>query len=171
MATVFLKIVQLNKIDPALILLSLLFVYDIFWVFISPYVFPQGKSVMVEVAMSMDVPNKLSMPTLLLANTGSKGGLLGLGDIVIPGLYLQYLSNLGKVVGTDAYYRAGMIGYTLSFAMCLGVILVFDSAQPVLLYIVPCLFVATYMVASSRGELGKMREIDVNQDGGVTSDQ
>ena len=40
--------------------------------------------------------------------------------------------------------------------------MVFDSAQPVLLYIVPCLFFATYRVARKRHELHMIREIDVN---------
>ena len=92
MASAFVKIVQLNKIDPALIFLWLLFVYDIFWVFVSPYVFPQGKSVMVEVATSFDIPNKLIMPALLNRETG-RTAMLGLGDVVIPGLYLTYLHN------------------------------------------------------------------------------
>ena len=60
----FMKIIQLNQLWPALLLLSLLFVYDIFWVFFSPYLFKEGKSVMVEVAMAYDLPNKLIMPAL-----------------------------------------------------------------------------------------------------------
>ena len=50
---------------PGILLLSLLFIYDIFWVFISPYVFKEGKSVMIAVAMAYDLPNKLVMPAIL----------------------------------------------------------------------------------------------------------
>ena len=60
----FMKIIQINKLWPALLLLSLLFIYDIFWVFFSPYLFKEGKSVMVEVAIAYDLPNKLIMPAL-----------------------------------------------------------------------------------------------------------
>ena len=98
LAAVFLKTVKLNRAKPAVLLLSLLFVYDIFFVFGSPYVFPQGKSVMVEVATSMDLPNKLGMPRLLAAE--GRGSMLGLGDIVVPGLYLTFLSNLDAALKT-----------------------------------------------------------------------
>ena len=98
LAAVFLKTVKLNRAKPAVLLLSLLFVYDIFFVFGSPYVFPQGKSVMVEVATAMDLPNKLSMPCLFAAE--GRGSILGLGDIVVPGLYLTFLSNLDAALKT-----------------------------------------------------------------------
>ena len=160
MSIVFIKVIQLNKIDPALIFLSLLFIYDIFWVFLSPSVFPQGKSVMVEVAMAYNIPNKLIMPAIL--NPEGRNSMLGLGDIVIPGVYLSYLDNLGKMRNTDAYFNAGLIAYAVSFLQCAFVIMVFDSAQPVLLYIVPCLFIATYKVARKRHELHMIRDIDVN---------
>ena len=128
MAAVGLKLVQLNKATPAVLLLSLLFIYDIFWVFGSPYVFPEGKSVMVEVATSMDLPNKLIMPKLLAIE--GRSSMLGLGDIVIPGFYLTFLSNLDKAlkVKDNAYFNAGMIAYTISFMQCAAVIVIYDSA-------------------------------------------
>lgn len=59
----FLKTVKLGSLIPGLLLLSLLFFYDIFWVFISP-VFTGGQSVMVVVASGLDIPIKLVMPHL-----------------------------------------------------------------------------------------------------------
>ena len=80
--------------------------------------------------------------------------MLGLGDIIIPGLFLAFLFNLDKAlkVKGEAYFRAGMIAYGISFLQCAAVIIIFDSAQPVLLYIVPCLFVSTGITAMSRNE-------------------
>ena len=69
---------------------------------------------------------------------------------------------MGKKRGTDAYFNAGITAYAVSFLQCAFVIMVFDSAQPVLLYIVPCLFFATYKVARKRHELHMIRDIDVN---------
>ena len=107
---------------------------------------------MVEVATSMDLPNKLVMPALnIFCDADScRGSMLGLGDIIIPGLYLTYLNNLDKVLPSHTksqYFTMGLIAYALSFMACAGVILIFDSAQPVLLYIVPLLFLATYINA------------------------
>lgn len=62
------------------ILLCGLFVYDIFWVF--------GTEVMVTVAKSFDAPIKLLFPQFL---ADSQPSMLGLGDIVIPGIFLALL--------------------------------------------------------------------------------
>ena len=74
------------------ILLVGLFFYDIFWVF--------GTDVMVTVAKSLDGPIKLLFPRVLpnIAE-GIKGefSLLGLGDIVIPGLFVALLLRLDAV--------------------------------------------------------------------------
>ena len=66
--------------------MSLLFFYDIFWVFISPLFF-KGNSVMVVVATSLDLPVKLVFPTFSKFEACS---LLGLGDLVIPGFHIMF---------------------------------------------------------------------------------
>ena len=43
-------------------LLTMLFFYDIFWVFLSKHIF--GKNVMVAVATGLDVPMKIQIPLL-----------------------------------------------------------------------------------------------------------
>lgn len=59
------------------LLLLGLFFYDIFWVY--------GTDVMVTVATSIDAPIKLMFPT---GNEEKKFSILGLGDIVLPGVLL-----------------------------------------------------------------------------------
>merc|ERR1712137_1393101 len=63
------------------VLLGLLFFYDIFWVF--------GTDVMVTVAKSFDAPIKLLFPRSLDADVPPS--LLGLGDIVIPGIFIALM--------------------------------------------------------------------------------
>lgn len=59
-----------------------LFFYDIFWVFCTP--------VMVTVATSFDAPIKLVYPhPAMLAKVNRPYAMLGLGDIVIPGLMVS----------------------------------------------------------------------------------
>jgi minor histocompatibility antigen H13 len=65
-----------------MILLSGLFLYDIFWVF--------GTEVMVSVAKNFDAPIKVIWPRDIIAyfvdtNVKTTFAMLGLGDIVIPG--------------------------------------------------------------------------------------
>ena len=53
LALTFLKTLRLTTLIPGMVLLGLLFFYDIFWVFISPYFTTGGKSVMVEDEFAM----------------------------------------------------------------------------------------------------------------------
>ncbi|CAI5929273.1 unnamed protein product, partial [Closterium sp. NIES-65] len=71
------EMLSLGSFKIGAILLTGLFFYDIFWVFFTP--------VMVSVAKSFDAPIKLLFPTGDLARPFS---LLGLGDIVIPGIFV-----------------------------------------------------------------------------------
>lgn len=67
------------------ILLLGLFFYDIFWVF--------GTDVMVTVAQSFEAPIKLMFPQDLLENglSAKHHAMLGLGDIVVPGIFIALL--------------------------------------------------------------------------------
>jgi len=70
----------LGNFTTGFILLSLLFFYDIFFVF--------GTDVMLTVAKSIDAPIKLLFPKNWNA-VPPEFSLLGLGDIVIPGLFVS----------------------------------------------------------------------------------
>jgi minor histocompatibility antigen H13 len=69
----------LGNFTTGFILLSLLFFYDIFFVF--------GTDVMLTVAKSIDAPIKLLFPRNW-TTTPPEFSLLGLGDIVIPGVFI-----------------------------------------------------------------------------------
>ena len=83
----------LPKFDIAATLLAGLFVYDIFWVF--------GTDVMVTVATSVDGPIKLMLPKNLLTNFWGPGSLLGLGDIIVPGFFITFMTYF-SVFGSKA---------------------------------------------------------------------
>jgi len=94
LALTFLKTLLLNTLLPGMTLLGLLFFYDIFWVFISP-AFTKGQSVMVVVATGLDIPIKLVMPHLTANFPTSGCSLLGLGDILIPGIFIIFMARYG----------------------------------------------------------------------------
>lgn len=99
LSTTFLKSMRLNKMVPGLLLLTLLLFYDIFWVFFSKHFTSGGESVMIAVASGLDVPIKVLMPHILLRDFPQNNcSLLGLGDIVIPGLYIGFLIRFGRFV-------------------------------------------------------------------------
>lgn len=73
------QMMNLGNFQNGFILLSLLFFYDIFFVF--------GTDVMLTVAKQIDAPIKLLFPRDWTAEE-PKFSLLGLGDIVLPGLFI-----------------------------------------------------------------------------------
>lgn len=100
---------SLGAVSTGVILLSGLFVYDIFWVFCTPVMvrthaaFEQRRAqcnldislislcaVQVTVAKSFDAPIKLLFPRVL-SGKGTPFSMLGLGDIVIPGIFVALL--------------------------------------------------------------------------------
>ncbi len=93
------ELLQLDSFKTGMILLSGLFFYDIFWVFGGNSEYSShlaGTDVMVTVAKSFDAPIKVVWPKDIMAlvqsgilNTpeGTKFSLLGLGDIVLPGVF------------------------------------------------------------------------------------
>jgi Uncharacterized protein conserved in archaea len=128
------------------ILLWGLFFYDIFWVY--------GTDVMLTVAKSVDAPIKLIFPINLQAETPSFS-MLGLGDIVIPGVFialcLKYdvdkaLLNLTKQgikeLNLDnvktPYFISCLIGYAAGIIMTFNAMIIFNHPQPALLFLVPC---------------------------------
>lgn len=73
------KAISLPNFKIGFILLWGLFFYDIFWVY--------GTDVMVSVAKAVDAPIKLLFPRDL-SIVPPKFSMLGLGDIVIPGIFV-----------------------------------------------------------------------------------
>jgi len=124
------------------ILLSGLFIYDIFWVF--------GTDVMVTVAKSFDAPIKLLFPQTSAALSPS---MLGLGDIVIPGIFIALcmrydyhrynLANPNATPSTSSfavptpYFWTVFVSYFLGLTTTVFVMYAFQHAQPALLYLVP----------------------------------
>ena len=160
---------SLGAVSTGAILLGGLFVYDVFWVFCTP--------VMVTVAKSFDAPIKLLFPRTRAAARGvaaaaagaagakpppSPFSMLGLGDIVIPGVFVALLLRRDAARGSrrpgsppaaaGAYFRPAFAGYVVGLAATIAVMNVFNAAQPALLYIVPAILGAVGAVAAARGE-------------------
>lgn len=146
------EFLQLNKIVNGFILLGGLFFYDIFWVF--------GTNVMVTVAKSFDAPIKLIFPQDLIEHGiyAEKYALLGLGDIVIPGIFIALLLRFDYSLNRrrNTYFIASFIAYVLALLTTIFVMHVFKHAQPALLYIVPLCLIAPLIVAVIQGDLKRM---------------
>jgi minor histocompatibility antigen H13 len=105
---------------------------------------------MVTVAKSFDGPIKLLFPIKLpTADAKGKFSLLGLGDIVVPGMFVALLLRFdavrNKVVVLDGgipkfsatYFLVNVASYALGLIATVFVMYYFKAAQPALLYLVP----------------------------------
>jgi minor histocompatibility antigen H13 len=163
---------MLGEYKVGLILLSLLFFYDIFWVFYTP--------VMVSVAKNIEGPVKLMFPKLQAAidlikkekgeNNEYAGkaydpreyNMIGLGDIVVPGVYVALMlrfdiylfkkakndiSQFGYSFKNMKYFFITFIFYNLGIIITLSSMYFFNHAQPALLYLVPCTLISSSLLA------------------------
>ncbi|NXV73302.1 SPPL3 protein, partial [Atlantisia rogersi] len=168
--------VRLPSLKVSCLLLSGLLIYDVFWVFFSAYIF--NSNVMVKVAtqpadnpldvlsrklhlgpnVGRDVP-RLSLPGKLVfpSSTGSHFSMLGIGDIVMPGLLLCFVlryDNYKKQANSDScgapgpgnisgrmqkvsYFHCTLIGYFVGLLTATVASRIHRAAQPALLYLVP----------------------------------
>ncbi|GAB4813141.1 hypothetical protein N2152v2_000187 [Parachlorella kessleri] len=140
---------SLGAVLNGVILLSGLFFYDIFWVFCTP--------VMVSVAKSFDAPIKLLFPRGLDKAGLPQFSMLGLGDIVIPGVFVAIILRYDAEQGYKTkYFYSAFGGYVAGLATTIVVMNVFNAAQPALLYIVPAVVGAVLAHAAARGELSQV---------------
>ncbi|WFD38299.1 uncharacterized protein MJAP1_001250 [Malassezia japonica] len=172
-------LITLDSFSTGYILLAGLFFYDIFWVFGSAKLVRSGPSVMVSVATNFDGPIKILCPkNLLEVASAYLGGrtvpslafaLLGLGDIVIPGVFValalrfdqKHASESQPSLGfTRFYYRFAKPYFTTCLAAYVGglvftmaVMHVFGAAQPALLYLSPACSLSVVFLAIARKEL------------------
>jgi minor histocompatibility antigen H13 len=199
-----LQLLSPTTFDTGSLILCALFVYDIIMVFYTP--------MMVTVATKLDVPIKLLIPRPVDKDGKAGFSMLGLGDIVIPGmmvglalrfdLYLHYLRQQ-KTINTDdgathvftaryvapgkhvwtrfwtspwfstpgprpaslqtgtfrkTYFWASVIGYAVGMITTLWVMVIFNHAQPALLWLVPSVLGSLWGTAVVRGELKLMWE-------------
>jgi len=145
------SMLSLGSYKVGCILLSGLFFYDIFWVF--------GTEVMVSVARSFDAPVKLLFPKSLFA-TELQFSMLGLGDIVIPGIFIALLlrfdakhSKKAKKAFKKTYFSTTFIAYVLGLVTTIGIMHTFQAAQPALLYLVPFCVGASLVTALVNSQL------------------
>ncbi|KAL9650726.1 hypothetical protein ABK040_001780 [Willaertia magna] len=145
----YLCLLKLPNIKIALLLLISLFIYDIYWVFYSPTHF--GKSVMVEVAKNIELPVRLLFPR------GEGYAMLGLGDLVLPGLLLGFLYRydvlMHRELSFNGYYLISYICYGLGLIFAELAIVIYRTGQPALLYLVPTTLLPLITIGYLKKEL------------------
>ncbi|KAJ3651098.1 hypothetical protein Zmor_017158 [Zophobas morio] len=178
----FIAFVRLPSLKVSTLLLTGLLIYDVFWVFFSSYIF--STNVMVKVAtrpaenpvglvarklhiggVAKEAP-KLSLPGKLVFPSIHNSGhfsMLGLGDIVMPGLLLcfvlrydAYKKSQGLTGSRLTYFHCSLLGYFLGLLTATVSSEVFKAAQPALLYLVPFTLLPLLTMAYLKGDLRRM---------------
>jgi hypothetical protein len=133
-------IIKINKIKTGIILLIGLFFFDIFWVFGSKKVMNEG--VMESVATNIDAPIMLKF----FSNHNFRNVMiLGLGDIVLPGIFIKSLSK-------TQYFNTSIISYIVGLVFTVASAVFFKTGQPALLYIVPSLIIPLLASVGLKGD-------------------
>lgn len=174
---VALRNINLSSFKVGLILLWLLFFYDIFWVY--------GTDVMVTVAKNLDIPIKLLFPYLNEEGV-EKFSMLGLGDIVIPGIFVglclkfdidNSLKKLPKSTSNISlpYFNTCFIGYVAGICATFAAMYIFNHAQPALLFLVPSCTLSVILLSFIRGEFDLLKNYETeaadNKKEGEKSDE
>eukprot|EP01128_Nolandella_sp_AFSM9_P008434 TRINITY_DN511_c2_g1_i13.p1 TRINITY_DN511_c2_g1~~TRINITY_DN511_c2_g1_i13.p1 ORF type:complete len:374 (+),score=100.49 TRINITY_DN511_c2_g1_i13:185-1306(+) len=166
------SMINLGSYKVGAILLGGLFFYDIWWVFFT--------DVMVTVAKNFDAPIKFLFPknffTALATGDPFQFSLLGLGDAVIPGVFIALLlrydifrhnrtnnpKDLSKVpVGLKTpYFTHTLIGYAVGLITTIVVMHTFQAAQPALLYLVPTCLGFSAFTAILLGDVSAILSFD-----------
>lgn len=190
----FIALVRLPSLKVSTLLLVGLLIYDVFWVFFSSYIF--SANVMVKVATrpadnpvgmlakkfhftglvreapKLSLPGKLVFPSM---QNSSHFSMLGLGDIVMPGLLLCFVLRYDAYkrlqlnstetgvplpsphyVQRITYFHCSLIGYFLGLLTATVSSEVFKAAQPALLYLVPFTLLPLLTMAYLKGDLRRM---------------
>jgi len=122
---------------------------------------------MVTVAKNFDAPIKLLFPKDVFADV-FQFSMLGLGDIVIPGVFIALLLRydafrITKVmaqvpVGSwgKPYFYSTFVGYILGLGTTIFVMHTYRAAQPALLYLVPACIGFSFATAVILGDVKEL---------------
>ena len=113
-----------------------------------------------ELAKSFEAPIKLVFPQdLLERGLGAQNmAMLGLGDIVIPGIFIALLLRYDRSLNrkSDFYFYTTFLAYVAGLLTTIGVMHFYKHAQPALLYLVPACIGAPLFMGLVRGDLKTM---------------
>ena len=150
------KIFRFNSLYPAFLILLGFFWFDIFWVIVSPILF-EGDNIIEEVLNVISFPLKVVVPGY---NAFSPWATLSIFDIVIPTFYISFMARFGQQQNTNSYYLSHSIIYALSMGIVTWAMVYSESKHPILLYVIPFLFITTWIVAGIRGEWRNKLSLD-----------
>ncbi|KAG0274165.1 Signal peptide peptidase-like 2A [Linnemannia exigua] len=92
--SLMLKVLKASSMSSPTLLLLTAFIYDVFFVFVTPYLTSTGESIMEAAATGAALTVKETIPMLFRIPSFSPHGgeaMLGFGDVVLPGILVTFL--------------------------------------------------------------------------------
>ena len=149
-----LSILHINNLKICTMILTLTYLYDAFWVFLSPLFF--DRNVMETAAVKLVLPIKLELPVFYGKNPIKDCLFLGLGDIIIPGLLAKFCRNLDNAKNIKIYFHSSIMFYVIGLLLCGGILVIFNYPQPALFYICPSMLIGVICISFSRKEFSEI---------------
>ncbi|GJJ70919.1 hypothetical protein EMPS_03269 [Entomortierella parvispora] len=93
--TLMLRVLKASSMSTPAYLLLAAFVYDVFFVFVTPYLTRSGESIMEAAATGATMTVKETIPMLFRVPSfkGDGEAILGFGDVVLPGILVTFLKE------------------------------------------------------------------------------
>ncbi|KAG0360646.1 Signal peptide peptidase-like 2A [Podila minutissima] len=172
-----LKVLKAPSMSAPTLLLLTAFVYDVFFVFVTPYLTKSGESIMEAAATGAALTVKETIPMLFRIPSRSGEAMLGFGDVVLPGILVTFLKEADarleeysggcyEILGLGetrtqkswwsrrwGYHLTAILGYALGLEVTFMAMMWSNKGQPALLYLVPCTVIPVMLLASKRHEL------------------
>ena len=161
-------LLQIPSLKIGAILLGSALVYDVWWVYLQPMV-TGSASAMVSIAKHHALPLFLAFPEIDSVGTAPAYAILGLGDILLPGLLIIFAyrwrlresKRSGQEFGVNSCryfwplcgaYIAGLVLTYIALSLNIGG----QHGQPALLYLVPTTLGSCVLLAMLYGEFDEM---------------
>ncbi|KAK5976560.1 hypothetical protein GCK32_007497 [Trichostrongylus colubriformis] len=181
--TVF-KLFRLPNVQCITVVMIFMFVYDVVMVFVTPFFTKEGCSVMEELATGIACSSKITerypiapideprpqpfpylMQVPIVDPMGScvdldiekefKMVILGLGDILIPGILVTHSFVMNGFSENSRIFYGVLcsIGYGFGLVLSYVAFALMGMGQPALLYLIPCTLIPLCLTAYVRGHL------------------
>ncbi|XP_065844014.1 signal peptide peptidase-like 2B [Oscarella lobularis] len=159
------KGVVLKSLKACTTLMILFLIYDVFFVFITPLFTKSKESIMIKVATGGRAGSgaKETLPLLLRLPSADPDysachneGMLGFGDMIIPGLLISYCLLIDRQRHSAFVFRGYFFPVILAYGAGLGItycaLALMKSGQPALLYLVPSTLGMVFFLAWRNGD-------------------
>ncbi|CAO3573294.1 unnamed protein product [Mortierella alpina] len=177
--TLMLRVLKASSMSSPTLLLLTAFVYDVFFVFVTPYLTKSGESIMEAAATGAAMTVNETIPMLFRIPSQRGEAMLGFGDVVLPGILITFLKECDARLEEDCvpltdlakshpslttgakswwqgrwgYHLTAILGYLVGLEVTFVAMMWSHKGQPALLYLVPCTLVPVVLLASKRHEL------------------